>query len=212
MVKLSGTFFSNDSSKCVYADLPLTINNWRGFHRFMIMDNMTDEQGILGFDFLRKYKWIFDPITNNLEIQDDQNKIDCIIANEQTIPPRTESVIEAIVNIIKIENDLVFFEPGTPEFDELGIASSLDTIKQSKVKMNVIYLSNKPVVLKKNAVIGSLERPTTVLSTQQINEEHIKSIEKILEINQIGSIYQLKTKRNYIILSKNINTSLARVN
>ncbi|CAF0976548.1 unnamed protein product, partial [Brachionus calyciflorus] len=165
-VRLSGSFFKNGEVKGVQCDLNLEIGKWKGIHKFIIVNNMQDEMAILGFDFLKRYKWNFDPKTEELAIFDESGPVFCVTAADELIPPRTEKILTVALNNIQLTPGVVVFEPMFLEKEGLGIAASIDKLTGNEIKINVVNVSDEPILLKKDEVIGQIEHPSQVLDTK----------------------------------------------
>jgi predicted aspartyl protease len=62
------TINSNKKSCCIIVSLNVRIGNWTGLQEFIISDEITNEECILGRDFLKKYNVKIDYGTNKMTI------------------------------------------------------------------------------------------------------------------------------------------------
>lgn len=62
-------------SECVVARVWLTIGSWSGEHQFIITDNNTNQDGILGRDFLLQYETLIDNRNGKLKINSNQKNM-----------------------------------------------------------------------------------------------------------------------------------------
>ena len=167
-------------SECVVARVWLTIGSWSGEHQFIITDNITNQDGILGRDFLLQYETVIDNRNdtlkinsiqknmsnlNNFELTEDsvetyfiENKSwnkSCFIPHRQKLVKNCESILE-----VQLEDSNEFgpnldvlFEP--VQLDSVILAHSLSKVEDGRMFISAINLSDKDIEINTGQKVGT---------------------------------------------------------
>ena len=174
-------------AECVVARVWLSIGQWSGEHQFIITDNITNQEGISGRDFLLQYNTVIDNSNNILRInnkntnasittnscevsntvktyfiQSNSTSKSCYLSSKTKVPKDSESLLEVKfddLNEFNSEKD-VLFEP--VKMKSLFLAHSVSKIEDGKMYVSAINVSGKDVEMDSGQKVGSINEVANV--------------------------------------------------
>ncbi|CAF1037582.1 unnamed protein product [Brachionus calyciflorus] len=210
--------------ECVVARVWLTIGTWSGEHQFIISDNITNQDGILGRDFLMKYETVIDNRNDSLRISSNPSKNfistnncqttnlmenyfietktmskPCFLTQKQNLPKDSESILEVqLENMENFDSNMdVIFEPA--HLNSIVLAHSVNKVEDGKIFISAINLSDREIKneIKSGQVLGSANK----IDIESVMIETIENVQKTHE--DVVNI-EIKNKINEQVIDSNL--------
>lgn len=209
--------------KCATGQVKLRINEWVGNHDFIFAN--VSETGILGIDFLKKFKANFDFEKCQISIKDNDDEFRLNYISNQVEEAKPYSKIIKLdgkvcvkassENLVKVKIDCVdkskglMFEPKSPSISDLsrGVvwANSVGNVQDDgTIYVSVLNASNNDTVIENGTVIGVVNEAEVVDDQAEDVQDVKKSSEQEMKIDfskiKINQELSIKDRNNLVKL------------